>query len=294
MNRTRIVTGLMLLGSVMSLHATDSEKINVDKTEKELTNYLRERTYYGVSPFLLKKRIEGFVESNDIPKQTFLVTVKKTAEEFLIIQTLPDGRKVTARGDNGVGGVTLIDVMGELGNPEFLEWLEKHSFDPEWSGVRLHAARAYVKIAGLDAVPFVKKILSEEREDDFNCKYLTTKELFGQIEQAENKGGGQQEKIDVAFKMLVEQAQVIREMDGAWELDDMLCKALSSYQKSIQREQALSRFLNSANEISRGHFRQEHDKLQKTPKAERIDLRTRFPSLAALEVLEDASSTDGK
>jgi hypothetical protein len=187
------------------------------------------------------------------------------------------------------GMVTAI--FGGSGNRDILPFLEEKSRSP-YEPVRRQAAIGYVKIAGIDATPFVDRILSGD--DDFygfNCKYLVAREFFAQIEQAEARKAPQ-EKIDAAYAMLIRQAQKIEYEGRAEQIDIFLCKQLPEYELSRQREIALARFLNSKYDRARRFFGEQHAKVLSVPATERTDLRTRFPSLA--ETTAPDGEEDGK
>ena len=148
-----------------------------------------------------------------------------------------------------------------------------------------------MKNAGLDARPFVQKILSESEEKyGYNCKYYAFKEFFDQLAKAE-AAKVTQGKIDAAYKMLVEQVLNEQNESIAWELDKCLAQHLPEYKASHQRNMVLSHFLQSPNEVARADFRKKQEELQKTPKAERTDLSKRFPGLAEVK-LEDEKQTE--
>ena len=235
------------------------------------------------------KGIPAFVASNGIPENVYIAIFEKVAEER--IAKYADPANKANRGDFGVGVAVCLNTMGDIGEKGLLPWLEKNSDESEWPDVRTRAAVNYVKIAGLDATPFVEKILSgSEEKYDFYCKAGVAKEFFDQIAQSE-VAKATQGKIDAAYAMLIE--QVVKEQNEsiAWELDKRLSLHLSEYKASHQRNVVLSHFLKSPNEIARANFRKKQEELLKTPKAERTDLSKRFPGLAEVK-LEDEKQTE--
>ena len=232
--------------------------------------------------------IHKIVKDGNIPNDKFFRAIVEVAETFLSAQTNGNGKILPT---NGYGGHSVIVLMSELGFSEFLPWLEKQGNESQWAGVRQNAAVSYVKIAGLDATPFVQKILSgSEEKYDFNCKYLVTKEFFEQIAKAE-ASKAPQAKIDAAYTMLIEHAQNASHVSEVTAIDKALCRQLPSYERSIQREAILSRFINSTNETVRANYSQKYIEFSKTPKAECPDLSKRFPSLAEVK-LEDEERTE--
>lgn len=290
MKQKWIAVTLMFAGATMMLHATDIQKNEVGA--EKLASYLRGASYYDVEYSVITDKISDIVKTEDIPKDVYVATVEKVADELLadtFVHTNSSGKaEIWFR--RGLAPLALVSIIGLLDEPGFLPWLEQLSTETHLSDVREYSAEAYVRISGLGAVPFVRKILSESREKyDLNCKYLVIKELFNQIAMAET-AKALQEKIDIAYEMLIEHAQHATHVSEVTPIDKMLCQQVPFYKSSIQRESILSRFVNSTNETVRGNYNRKFNELQKTPKAERIDLRTRFPGLAETKTDEEKIS----
>ena len=289
MKQRTILTLLMALLVTLALRANAVEK----EVSAEKVKAFELRIVDISGSFGSGKSIREYAISNDIPHEVYIATVEKAAEGLMsetIVYTNDSG-KVSLELRSGSQLCKLVNIMGNLGDREFLPWLEKQATESQWISVRERASIAYVKIARLDAASLVEKVLTgSEKKYDFNCKYLVTKEFFEQIAKAESEKAPQA-KIDAAYKMLIEQAQTLAAGDGGWELDDMLCKQLPEYSTSHQRNRVIQQHQKSTNEITRTHFTQEMTKLSKTPKAERTDLSKRFPGLAEVK-LEDEQQTE--
>lgn len=272
-----------------------SGNVNVDKKADELAKLILSIPKYidpppGNPNKWFETAIPEFAEKNGIPKDVYVKTFERVIDEDLahFEREAMKNNNLGFYGDRGDRAASNLSLMGKIGDPAFLPYLEKMS-ESFRIGTRTQASIAYVKIAGLDAVPFVRKILTGSREKyDLNCKYLVIKELFDQLARAETAKASQ-EKMDAAYEMLIEHARYATHVSEVTPIDKMLCQQVPSYQSSIQRERILSRFVNSTNETVRGNYTRKFNELQKTPKVERIDLRTRFPGLAVPEALEDAS-----
>ena len=183
-----------------------------------------------------------------------------------------------------------MNLLGETQDPSLLPYLEEKCNSP-YDEIREGAAESYVKNAGLDARPFVQKILSgNEAKYDFSCRYHVMREFFEQITKAEAEKVSQA-KIDTAYKMLIELAQSVAYEGHADQVDGFLCEHLEGYRASVQREKAVSRFIESKNEIAKADFIKKNSEVLKTPKAERTDLSKRFPGLAEMK-LEDEKQTE--
>ena len=276
---------LAIIGCAISVRATTDNELSLEDQAKPLADFLKQTMFEG-GPSSIKAR--EIIRDNGIPKDSYVATIEKIAEESIadtVVFTNYQG-KITKAFRRGLAVPSLINCIGSLGDPEFLPWLEKMATEPEGFGIRTRAAEAYVKIAGLDATPFVQKILSgSEEKYDIGCKRVVAKEFFEQVAKAE-ASKAPQAKIDAAYKMLIEQAQSVSYVGHADQIDRFLSERLEGYRSSTQRQRVVDRFINSTNEIARANFRKKQEELQKTPKAERTDLRTRFPDLPVLETGE--------
>jgi len=218
------------------------------------------------------QRLEQFAQTNGVSAAVLRDLVIKTTED-----RVSKLRRIDERTLFGLRSVAaMLTLMSQTGNREYLPFIEGLVEQP-YTEVREDAAVAYVRIAGLDATPFVERVLSGESYGS-NCKYLTAREFFAKIRDAENMKA-QREKVDAAYEMLIRQAQAQPPMSTSWELDEMLCSALPEYSTSLQREFSLGLHLNATNLKTRAHFTKELDELIKTPPEKRTDLRTRFPGL---------------
>ena len=290
------ITIFISLSAILYAENADGNA-NVDKKAEELAKLILSIPQYidpqpGNPNKWFETAIPEFAEKNGIPKAVYVKIFEHVIDEDLAYfeKEAAKNNNLGFYGDRGARAAGNIILMGKIGDPAFLPYLEKMS-ESFRMGTRTQASIAYVKIAGLDAVPFVRKILSEKDEKyDFHCKYLATKEFFEQIAKAESEKAPQK-KIDAAYKMLVEQAQTVAYVGHADEIDKFLCERLQGYRASIQREKIVERFVDSENEIARANFGKKRDEIQKTPKAERTDLSNRFPGLAEVK-LEDEKQTE--
>ena len=291
MRKTIMLWILLIWGGVTILYAEEAPpKTYSDESLNELKEWVR-----GIctAPVVWPdnkgyiQEIHRLVNEKNIPRDVYVNTLETYADE-----QLKNYHVVTDRVDYGrLSMGRSINLMADMGDLEFLPWLERQAIESQWPRVRESAAIAYVKIAGLDAVPFVRRILSGKDEKyDFHCKNLVSMEFFDQIANAEGVKAPQG-KINAAYAMLIEQVLNEQNESIAWELDKHLAQHLPEYKASHQRNVVLSHFLQSPNEIARANFRKKQEELQKTPKAERTDLSKRFPGLAEVK-LEDEQQTE--
>ena len=285
---------LAIIGCAISVRATTDNELSLETQAKPLADALRRAMRpMGGGPGSSSEWIKSIIRDNGIPKDAYVATIEKIAEESIadtVVFTNYQG-KITKAFRRGLAVPSLINCIGSLGDPEFLPWLEQQAVESQWSGIRESASIAYVKIAELDATPFVQRILTGSDEKyDFNCKYLVTKEFFEQIAKAKSEKTPQK-KIDDAYVMLIELAQSVAYEGHADRIDRFLCEHLEGYRISVQREKAVTRFIASANEIAKADFIKKSSEVLKTPKAERTDLSKRFPGLAEVK-LEDEKQTE--
>ena len=274
---------LAIIGCAISVRATTDNELSLEDKAKPLADFLKQTMFEG-GPSSIKAR--EIIRDNKIPKDAYIATIEKIAEECIadtVVFTNYQG-KITKAFRRGLAVPSLINCIGSLGDPEFLPWLEQQAVESQWSGIRESASIAYVKIAELDATPFVQRILTGSDEKyDFNCKYLVTKEFFEQIAKAKSEKTPQK-KIDAAYVMLIELAQSVAYEGHADRIDRFLCEHLEGYRSSVQREEAVRRFIDSTNDLAKTDFIKKHSEVLRTPKAQRFDFRQRFTGLTETDV----------
>ena len=292
MKQKQLIMVAWILCRAFTLRALASvEGDNLEASVNELKGYVK--SICLAPPFWPNENkeistIQNFVKDRSLSDEAYIEAIEEVAREFLTPRTTANGKILPT---NGYGGHSVIFLMGELGSSNFLPWLEKQANESQWAGVREDAAVSYVKIDGLDATPFVQKILSGSEEMyDIGCKRVVAKEFFEQVAKAESSKAPQA-KIDAAYKMLIEQAQSVSYVGHADQIDRFLSERLEGYRASTQRQRVVDRFINSTNEFARANFRKKQEELQKTPKADHADLSKRFPGLAEVK-LEDEQQTE--
>ena len=303
MNHTVIIAVALLLGIAAALHAGEFADAKVvdrypafDKSVLALCEPWHPPYGFVSNLPTTADGLRDLELARGMSRAVFVSSLESIAEDLMadtICRTNLQGRAILLIRREGTIQ-RLLNAMGRLGYLEFLPWLDTQSANSKWELVRTESALAYIRIAGLDATPFVERILSGD--DDlygFNCKYLVAREFFVQIEQAEARKAPQ-EKIDAAYTMLVRQAQKIEYEGRAEQIDIFLCKQLPEYELSRQREIALARFLNSKYDRARRFFGEQHAKVLSVPATERTDLRTRFPDLAELAAPDGEEEAKGE
>ena len=288
MNHTVIIAVALLLGIAAALHAGEFADAKVvdrypafDKSVLALCEPWHPPYGFVSNLPTTADGLRDLELARGMSRAVFVSSLESIAEDLMadtICRTNLQGRAILLIRREGTIQ-RLLNAMGRLGYLEFLPWLDTQSANSKWELVRTESALAYIRIAGLDATPFVERILSGD--DDlygFNCKYLVAREFFAQIEQAEARNAPQ-EKIDAAYMTLIKQVQTMNGYSTTWSVDKMLANQLPDYATSVQRESVLSRFLNVTNEIAKANFIRKHEEIVNLPEDRKTDLRTRFPGL---------------
>ena len=158
MKQRTILTLLMALLVTLALRANAVEKeVSVEKVKAFELRIVDISGSFGSG-----KSIREYAISNDIPHEVYIATVEKAAEGLMyetIVYTNDSG-KVSLELRSGSQLCKLVNIMGNLGDREFLPWLEKQATESQWISVRERASIAYVKIARLDAASLVEKVLT--------------------------------------------------------------------------------------------------------------------------------------
>ncbi len=150
------------------------------------TNGVSENAVYGMAEDIVAE-IEGEVSSNAMPRIRLL------------------------------GAVNLLNLLEDTGDSSLLPYLEEKC-ESSHRKIRDSAAIAYVKIAGLDAVPFVRKILSTPK----NQINLLTEEFLHTMENAV-KTKAQGINVDNGYGLLLELLKILTSPSDIHQVDAFLC-----------------------------------------------------------------------
>lgn len=285
MNRS-LIMGLILVvfGQAAYLHATQlyrppepypAEK--VETLEKSLRMVLARA---GSEDASLRDMPFEIFFPKDAPREIHVANVMKIANEFL---EEADNRKTADRKAEEIATkdyslLMLMNIMGDLRYGEFLSWLEQRAESP-WGSVRERAAINYVKIAGLDAVVFLRKFAVAHPDQSSAAveEFLNQVDLNTTLEP----------KINSAYEFLLEFIQRTNSSEDARRVDTFLGRHITEYTNSLQRAEMARHFYNTRNLWILDKFNPIKERFDKLPFEQRVDLRHRFPSLPVAEARGD-------
>ena len=165
----------------------------------------------------------------------------------------------------------VLGFLGRLGDRSALPLFEEMTGASNGS-TRVYAIRAYIRVAGVDSMPFLKKMLNtntvlsepHERKDVFR--------KFGEeLKKAKDDG----KDLSEHYRFLLEAVTSGREKHCM--VDEILCEMLPDYRTSIQREVFADQLLKTGNEYQKGLARNMKDEMEKTPKEKRKDFTRKVP-----------------
>ena len=164
----------------------------------------------------------------------------------------------------------VLGFLGRLGDRSALPLFEEMTGASNGS-TRVYAVRAYIRVAGVDAVPFIIRMLEDTRLNSVDRWEIY--ETFGkQIESAKQKGNI---NIEHCQRFLLEQTGKEHTGDGAKQLDIVLSRTLPDYTNSLQRMEAAEWFIQNGSDYHKSYFGKIKTEIEKTPKEKRKDFKAR-------------------
>jgi hypothetical protein len=246
-----------------------------DETEKkkDVASFREAVEWFGKGPHAItsdeafsaiKKRAENcnLTQAEAIAEMTALAReYRKLSEDFS--EGVTDRRRV----NEGMRTRRVLSLIAGFSDHSALPLFEEMTGASNGS-TRVYAVRAYIQVAGVDSVPFLKKMLNtvlsapHERKDVFR--------KFGE-ELKKAKAGGKD--LSEQYRFLLETVTSGREQHCM--VDEILCEMLPNYRTSVQREVFADQLLKSGNEYQKGLARNMKDEMEKTPKEKRKDFRAK-------------------
>ncbi|MCL2105085.1 MAG: hypothetical protein FWH21_08565 [Kiritimatiellaeota bacterium] len=166
--------------------------------------------------------------------------------------------------------VSPILMLGVLPGPKTLDLLSECASFKANSYIRYCAIDSYIAIAGGDSTPFLQEAIAKR----LTFNNLIVRHIGGVIPKLKKEGrDGDVAKL---LSFLLEQAQTEQDWTAASALDKFLCSAIDGYAQSVQREQAVRRFIDSENESAREGFAEIKAAVDAVPADRRTDLGGRF------------------
>ena len=278
----KLVIGLIwaFLGQATSLHASQiyrpPEPFPLEKANELESNLRKILSHAGSENDSLRDMPVEFFFPTDAPREIHVANVMKIANEFL---EETNSRKAA---NSNAGDVSrqdypllmLMNIMGDLKHREFLPWLEQRAESP-WSALRGRASINYVKIAGLDAVEFLRKCVVAHPDECF----LAVEEFLHQVDLETTI----EPKINSAYVFLLDFIQLTKSSGEAHQVDNFLNRHISECSNSLQRAEMARQFYNNRNVSVINIYDPIKERFDRLPYAQRVDMRHRFPSLPVID-----------
>jgi len=162
---------------------------------------------------------------------------------------------------------SVFSLLAKLDDPSVLELLEKTSTHTN-EIIRTDASIAFVRIAGVEAIPFIEMKRKDARFDEFN-----TVKLFDAFSAYLTKENKDQTKAIKALDYLLTTLEKEQNGEIASHLDKVLNLHLVGYDTSIQRFRIMERLAKHENAHYRKLFQTIVIEIKKQPIEKRKDLR---------------------
>ena len=165
----------------------------------------------------------------------------------------------------------VFSLLGKLEDYSVLDFLEQKSIHPN-ELIRVDSSVAYVRIAGIDAIPFIEK---KRRDGQFSERGLC--KLFDVFKThiAKKKRNNDEYAVNKAIRFLMTTLENENNGEIASHLDKMLDVFLTDYNMSLQRFQVMERLAKHENVYYRNLFATILNEIEKTPKEKRKDFKAR-------------------
>lgn len=166
---------------------------------------------------------------------------------------------------------TILVLLGRSSDPNTLAFLREYAKIPERGICRL-AVKAYLDIqeGGGDSAEFIREIISKNTDIRSYC-YTNLGEAIGTLKEKNRT-----DDMEKLYALMLDMAQTEQDSRNARIFDIILCETFDGYAQSVQREQAIQKFLTSTDSWARDHYAKIKAELDKIPAEKRTDLSTRF------------------
>jgi len=215
----------------------------------------------GVSPEWATETLEGMVRKNLSALEEAITKEGSANTQNRVSDTL---RTAFSR------AASPILMLRVIPGPKTLDLLREYAlFDPSYA-IRYCAVDSYIAIARGDSTYFLKEVIAKDPHSSGRVFWLI------QLRIPELKKEGRDGDVAKLLAFLLEQAQTEQDWTAASALDKFLCSAIDGYAQSVQREQAVRRFIDSENESAREGFAEIKAAVDAVPADRRTDLGGRF------------------
>jgi len=215
--------------------------------------------------------IKKCIQSCNLKQEEAISEMSSMAREYKRLSE-DTSEKVTER-MRQIGRVRLSAVIGFLGRLEDRSALPlfEEMTSASNGNTHVYAVEAYIRVAGVDSVPFIKRMLDDERLNSVDHGRIY--EVFGrQLEAAKQKGNI---SIEPCQRFLLEETKKEHTGDGGKQLDKLLNRVLPDYTNSLQRIEAAEWFIKNGSSYHKNYFGNIKTEIEKTPKAKRKDFKAK-------------------
>ena len=213
----------------------------------------------GASLGQIRKILEDIIRKN-LP---ILTEVRRREGLLFMSNGLCD--EYTTALDKATSAIYLLRHFHE---PQTLDLMKTYASFEDYF-VRDCAIDTYISIAGGDATPFLQEIIAKGENRIQICR------LLGGIIRglkAENRDNG----VEKFQAFLLDMLQEEQEWYGVYQLDKILYATLDDYPQSIQREQAMRRFVNTPKIGQQSQrYREIQAEINEVPPDKRKDFRAK-------------------
>ena len=213
-----------------------------------------------------------YAKTNNIPMESVLEAAKWQIKASCAVLEANETKRSIELATTQCGW--MLALLLTVGDPSSLPFIEEMCFGISNQWVRNDFINAYISFANTNAVPFLRRVMTESRymRSDFSSALgyflqmlKTTPDINGET-----------------FTFLYELADQSGNGYYARQVDEVLCEMLPEYSNSVQRLMMVTRHISNVVTISspsfvqrQKYFRNTKEEIEKIPENERKDLRAK-------------------
>ena len=255
-----------------SLAAVADVKKNVPGFRDLLVAYSKE--FYGESPSNLVSILQKQAKNTNFTQEEAIAEMSALAREYRRLSeetSLAKTQEEEARDYNARCCLRVLQLISCFGDRCTLPLFDEMSAASN-TWIRLNGYVGYIKVSGVDSVPFLNKILMDglytERD---HCQIYDN--FHRELMKIDNDKSSEKFRKGLTFLLVSAQRDTMG--NAANQLDKILCKLLPDYSISVQREQVATKFAKDGNEFYKNHFGKIRDEIEKTPTEKRKDFKAK-------------------
>lgn len=248
-------------------------------TVKDIESFRKAVEFYASGPHFLATEHEDYVPQTlkkqaskcGVTQEEAIAEMCRMAREYKkLSEDFSEGVTDRRRVNEEMRTRRVLSMIAGFSDHSTLKFFEEMAGATNTS-IRLHGSWCYIRVAGVDAVPFIKKLLDDDRLNSMD--HWKIYETFGkQIEIATQKGNT---NIAPCQRFLLEETKNEHTGDGAKQLDLILSKLLPDYSNSVQRIEAAEWFVQNGSAYHKNYFGNIKAEIEKTPKEKRKDFKAK-------------------